>query len=109
MDLESSASTTPQSYSATLTPFDPDLDLGSSRVMSTVASSPPETTGSAYDDKEEDEDDDDDKKAGKGGDGDDADYELPKDDIAVRSSFSIYLPRLLSSFQGEMLMPIELP
>lgn len=77
----SSASTTPQSHSATLTPFDLDLNCGSSRVMSTVASSPPDTTVDASEYKAEDED--------EGGDGDDAndpDYEVPRDgyDVTVR-------------------------
>lgn len=74
----SSAPTTPQSFSATLTPFEP--------ASSRVASSPPETAGGDFDnDKEEEEEE-------GGGDGDDVndkDWEEPREDVMVRFCFSL--------------------
>lgn len=73
----SSAPTTPQSFSATLTPFDP--------ASSRVASSPPETAGGDYDDDIGDEKDkDDDKEGGDGDDVRDKDWEEPREEVMVR-------------------------
>ncbi|EIM84752.1 uncharacterized protein STEHIDRAFT_122727 [Stereum hirsutum FP-91666 SS1] len=72
----SSAPTTPHSLSATLTPFDP----ASSRVMSTVASSPPDTSIAGDDDQSKDDEEDEEKQGDDGDHANDADYEVPVDD-----------------------------
>lgn len=81
----SSAPTTPHSLSATLTPFDP----ASSRVMSTVASSPPDTSIAGDDDDDQGKDDEEDEEKqgddGNGDDANDADYEVPVDDDVMVS------------------------